>query len=137
MPVLRHVPSDPTDLVIQGESFRNFALASPVAMPLRTTQEPPASNVIAGEQNLRALVGSYPVCVSERVFEVVANNAGIVTTCGEWVPTLGVLVAMSGAGGSTVYVDPDSYLLSAWARLARDATFLTRKRFKRLGSKLI
>lgn len=71
MPVIFTLPADPFDLVIQGEQFRATAMTGNVVSGLGALTtfnlqagaiEPaPLSTTVAGEQNLKTMVGSYPV----------------------------------------------------------------------------
>ena len=105
MPIIRQLPSDPFDLVIQGEQFRMNALASNVitngaAAIIGTatanlssidsdiiTSYQPLNIIVAGEQNMLSMVGSYPtpnveVLQSQEQLSQIRNNALISTPTG-------------------------------------------------------
>lgn len=109
MPVLRLLPADPTDLVLQGEQLRvaamSLAVAWPVAMVpvVRGDQSGvPAFSlpVVEGQQTFGAMVGGEEVPTVEVLrspFDgtMVAANAGIATPCGAWIPTRGAGVLIN------------------------------------------
>lgn len=103
MPVIRVVPQDPTDLVIQGEEMRQSAIAggmhTTVAPPYLMEDvfsggiEPPraaAPIVIAGAQAYPPMApdAAPPVEVLRSPFDgtMIGNNMGISTPCGAIYP---------------------------------------------------
>jgi hypothetical protein len=93
MPVIRIVPPDPTDLVLQGEQMRAAAMGSRIDATWPWINDPPEYlplwplPMIAGEQSFAPMVGTYPVPPLEILrnpFDgsFIANNALICTPCG-------------------------------------------------------
>jgi hypothetical protein len=94
MTIIRYVPQDPFDLVIQGEEMRAQAMSVDVCAPALLSlfslvennySDSVASNVpelIAGEINYSTIVGSYPISDVEILRPLYGNNALIATPCG-------------------------------------------------------
>lgn len=97
MPVIWDKLKDPTDLVIQGEQFRVAAIGSAIGSQWPMIDNPPEylplspQVLVAGEQNILNMTGSYPVPPREILGDpfsdtLVRNNAMISTPCGALIP---------------------------------------------------
>lgn len=112
MPVINYIPTDPFDLVIQGEQFRSAGMMMPVSGMFPLIDDPPEDlplqNVVlvAGEQNLLSMVGSYPVpnvevLRSRENSNFPAANFGISTPTGALIPILPSQAMLRSSNTST------------------------------------
>ena len=114
MPVIRYIPQDPFDLVIQGDQMRATAVksmvgavAAPIVLGMLLAGPIATAPVIAGEQNYLTTFlgadtcGGYPVPTVEVMQgltdnSIIGNNAQIATPCGALVPVQIGLHIMNG-----------------------------------------
>jgi hypothetical protein len=100
VPVILPSFQDPFDVLLQGEQFRNYAIMMPVGSTYPMLDDPSedlplAPNMlIAGEQNLFAMIGSYPtpnveVLRSHFTGNMIAANCGVMSQTGNYALVFG------------------------------------------------